>query len=554
MARPKLDLKNITPAMVLKMNDEDAAEVARLVEAAEIKLRATIEPLRAIDPFWFYQPTDGTVTEDGYSLLKEYLNEEDIPQGKLDGQLDYHLSMAEIRGASGGNQSGKSLSGAIDCFIDGLGVLPMALQKIYPKEKLPKDSDYPRFFRYVTVDHTTFLNTVIPTFQKWVPRDFLIDGQWDKSYHEESKEGQRTLQLGKKGKLMCSIDFMTNEMKTSKFQGPPRHKIIYDEEPRYDIYRENLLRFVTSDRLDISFNFTPTNGLTWATDLFENGQDDKGRKVDLFKFCSVCNPMANMNTLRAILDKVTDYNELKMRLLGEFISLSGLVYGRLFNHKHHVIPPFFAKPEDYVVHLGLDPHLVTPTAGVFLALDRENNKYILDSYLEESDTEQVKADIHRIFKDNGWRWGFTVVDKSSNSDILAFGGLNIFKTLGKQPFAMKGMRTSEKYEGSIKSGVDEIKKALKLRQFLNAEKQVIAEKPTLFICDTPTNRILIQSFRTLERDTYANEDKQGPKDRIKEGKHHLHAAARYLFQFPLNWYPAVDQLPQLEYFDEASCW
>lgn len=548
--KPKIDLSKLTPEMVARMTPEEAAALVPLQLERQAKYEQRLaeveKKIQAEDPFWFYQPTDGNVTDEGRELLREYLREDDIPQGRLDGQLDYHLSTASIRGASGGNQSGKSLSGAIDCFIDGTGALPFSMENVYPKEKLP--TEFPRYFRYVTVDHTTLLNTVIPTFQRWAPRDYLIDRQWDKSYHEEGKDGQRVLKLGdwRKDKLFCTVEFMTNEMKVSKFQGPPKHKIVYDEEPRHDIYRENLLRFVTADRMDISFNFTPTNGLTWATDLFEEGKDDAGHDVELFKFCSVCNPMANMDTLRAILDKVTDYNELKMRLLGEFISLSGLVYGRLFNSNIHVIDPFVATKKDYLVILGLDPHLVTPTAAVWLALDREGNKYVLDSWLEEADTDIVKKEICRRFIDNDWRWGWTVADKSANTSIIAFAGKNIYKELGRAPNALKALRTSEKFEGSVKAGVDEIKRALKVNEQTG--------KPSLFICNTPSNRLLIQSFKTLERDTYNDEDRQGAKDRIKEGKHHLHAALRYIFQFPLNWYPAVDAIPQPVYEDEVACW
>lgn len=528
---------------VSKLSAQERAKLLEEVRELVAEQERVINEAKKADPFWWYEPTDGTVTPDGMDLLKEYLREEDVPQGKLDGQLDYHLSTAPIRGASGGNQSGKSLSGAIDCFIDGLGILPESMKDVYPKEKLP--TEFPRYFRYVTVDHTTFLNTVIPTFQYWVPREYLIDGTWDKSYREEGKDGQRVLRLGKNGKLMCAIEFMTNEMKVQKFQGPPRHKVIYDEEPKQDIHKENLLRFTTSSRLDMSFNFTPTNGLTWATDLFDAGADEKGNKVELFKFCSVCNPKANVATLRTILDEITDYNEIKMRLLGEFISLSGLVYGRLFNKNIHVIPPFAANRKDYLVILGLDPHLVTPTAAVFLAIDREGNKYVLDSYMEEADTEKVKADICGMFLNNDWRWGWSVADRSSDTSIIAFGGKNIYKELSRHPNAIKALRTSEKFEGSIKAGVDEIKRSLKLNDM---------GRPSLFICDTPGNRPLIQSFRTMERDTFANEDAKGKKDKIKEGKHHCHAALRYIFQYPLNWYPENDVIPKPAYDDEAACW
>jgi hypothetical protein len=191
----------------------------------------------------------------------------------------------------------------------------------------------------------------------------------------------------------------------------------------------------------------------------------------------------------------------------------------------------------------MDPHLVTPSAMVFLLLDREGNAYLDRSYALDMDTDEIKKHFHEVVADNGYRTGWSVADKSSNSTIIAFGGRNIFKELSSGPGAIPAMRTSEKYEGSIKAGVDDIKKRLKVN-----EK---SGKPRFFIVNRPENKDIIHSFRTLERDTYANEEVQGPKDRIKEGKHHKHASLRYIFQYPLNWYPEIDYIPQPEYLDEA---
>ena len=145
--------------------------------------------------------------------------------------------------------------------------------------------------------------------------------------------------------------------------------------------------------------------------------------------------------------------------------------------------------------------------------------------------------------ESGYRHGWGIADQSSNTSIIAFGGLNIYNELRKPPNAIPALRTSVKFEGSIKAGVDVIK------QYLREDPETGIRK--LFIVDRPENRKLIASFRTLERDTYPNEDAKGPKDKIKEGKHHLHAALRYIFQFPLCWYPAVDEVPESIYQNYA---
>jgi len=242
-----------------------------------------------------------------------------------------------------------------------------------------------------------------------------------------------------------------------------------------------------------------------------------------------------------------------MRLLGEFVSLSGLVYGKLFNTRVHLIEPFKVD-RNMLVCIGIDPHLVTPTAAVFLGIDRNGNKYVLDSYYKAVDTQDFKTDIAEIFKERNWRPGWSVADKSSNSTIIAFGGRNIFQELKRPPNPIHALRESVKYEGSIKAGVDEIKKALKIKDYFDREGKLLYSAPELFICNTPGNRPLIQAFKTLERDTFPNEENQGTKDKIKEGKHHLHAALRYLFQYPLVWYPEMFEIPQYQMYDEAACY
>lgn len=507
------------------------AEKIAEIKAKIVLVTKAMEEAKEADPFWSYEPSSGLIGSREKEFLKKYLKPDDIPN-RIDGQLDVHLSTLPIRGASGGNQSGKSTVGAIEAYIQATGEVPDAIKEVYPKEKLP--TKWPQAIRIIGVDYKTLLNTLIPTYQKWVPRDYLKNGTWKDSFSSEQKK----LFLYDKGKLISTIEFMTNQQDVESFQGPPLDMVIYDEEPRESVYKENLLRFTTADKLNVMFCWTPTKGLSWTYDMF---MDDISDRTKLFKLCSVANKKANLQALDEIMSELTSYEEIKMRLLGEFISLSGLVYGRLFDSHTHIIPPFIdevCNRNDYLCITGLDPHLVTPTAMVFLLVDREGNWYVDRCYSKDADTSEIKEDWHETVKNSGYRTGWAVADKSSNSSIIAFGGRNIFRELSMGENAIPALRTSEKYEGSIKAGVDEIKKKLK--------------DGTFFIVDRPENKDLIKSFKTLERETYANEDIKGPKDRISEGRHHHHAALRYISQFPVNWYPEVVTAPEPEFFDEMT--
>lgn len=433
------------------------------------------------------------------------------------------------------HNTGKTTCAVIEGIIWSTGEIPDSLKGIYPESKLPKK--FPVRGRIVGVNHKTLHANLIPAMKYWVPKEYLKNGRWSDSWSAENQ----VLTLWKDGKEVATIDLMTNQQDVEAFQGPPRDWVIYDEEPRHDIYKENLMRFTTAGRLKILFAMTPTSGMTWIKDEILDRAGNPELSISAFKMPTLINRKANLDVVRENVEQLSSYEEIKMRLLGEFVSLSGLVYGNLFQNAVHVIPPFFEdlKPEekiDYVCLSGWDLHLVTETAGVFLLLDKHGNKYVDKCYFKQCDTDELKKDFHSIKKESGYRMGWSVADKSSNTTVIAFGGRNIFREVSQGKDCIPALRTSVKFEGSIKAGVNEIKKDLKI----NEE----TKKPRLFVVDRPENRMLIQSFKTLERDTYANEDAKGPKDRIKEGKHHLHAALRYIYQFPMNWYPENMKAPE----------
>lgn len=428
------------------------------------------------------------------------------------------------------HNSGKSVFGAIENYIQITKELPYFLRGKYPEGKIIDKS--PVSCRVVGVDYKTMLNTLVPTYQKWVPRSYLRGGKWKNSWSSE----QNKLFVEKAGKLYGTIEFMTNKMDVESFQGPPLDMVTYDEEPRRDIRKENLLRFTTSEKLREIYAMTPTKGLTWIKDdVFDKVEDESGNSVETFRFCSVSNKYANLKVLNEILKGMDTYNEIRMRLLGDFISLSGFVYGKLFSRKIHVIDPF-PITKDYIIYRGIDPHLVKPSVCVEIAVDREENEYVLGVYSKDTDTEEIKKDLAERVKARGYRIGWTMCDKSADSTIHVLGDRNIFRELATGKNAIPALFASTKYTGSINAGVDDIKKKLKPDEKTG--------KPKLYFFNTPENRLIIKAMETLERDMGNNEDLKGVRDKINEGKHDAHACLRYAHQRPMRWMPPVEEIPE----------
>lgn len=506
-------------------------EVNPLAGKTQEEIRAILEgalkkrdELAAIDPFYFFEPTTGHLSSEMVQFLREYLKPEDIPQ-VVDGQLDVLLSKASIIGASGGNQAGKSLVCAIKALIKCTGQLPAKLKpyEAHFKDDIERANNKFIRGRVVGVDYKQMVNTVLPRYQESCPRNFLRKRSWSDSFSVQNQ----TLKLYRGNKCCASIEYMTNQMDVESFQGPPLDFLIYDEEPSELIHKENLMRFTTADKLDITFGWTPTHGISWATDLFSKqiyGGDDK-KSIALFKLCSASNPKANLNVLREILDQIVNYEELKMRVLGEFISLSGLIYPN-FNSKLHVIPPFNVEKGKYLVFLGVDPHITTETAVVWMALDRNNVPIIVEEMFKRATIDDLCDEI--MERSKKYRMAWASFDYAANTNVEIYG-TNIFQDFQKR---LKGIwcRLAPKGVGSIGYGVNEIGEMLKVDK--------ITGKPNFFLTEPCT--MTINDFRTLDRDTYANEETKGTKDRIREAKKHRHACVRYIMQLFPRW---VDVAP-----------
>jgi len=533
----KKDSRLLTPEQKAKVLAE-MNEALKSLDELEARVRSD-------NPFWYYAPVSGEIQGERRSFLKEFLKDEDIPQ-KLHGAIDVHLSKASIRGASGGNQSSKTTTGCIEAIIKATGSLPFAFDPNhknfkyeYPRHRLERNG--PQHVRVIGEDYQNgVLRNLIPTYRKWAPKEHLINGKWEDSY----SSGEQTLRLidPQTKQLLGTIEFMSNKQDLGTFQGPPRHMLVFDEEPDHEVYKENLMRFTTASSLDVLFCMTPTKGLSWTYDLFTRGTDEAGNNVDWFQIASVCNPHANIKVLREILKEMESYEELKMRLLGEFVSLSGLVYGKLFQHSVHVIEPFNTECDcqsrsgrtqhiescpysKYMGFVGIDPHMVKDSCAAMCFVDREDNFYVDTCYKKGVNVEEFKLDLRRLTLDH--RIVKYVADPSSDSSLTIHDNLNIFQLLKRGKNAISSLTKADKFQGSIAAGISNIKERLKIHPRTN--------KPRFFIFNRPENKLLIKTFKTLQRETQLGEEKKGPKDSIAEGIHDHHACVRYILQRRFSW-------------------
>lgn len=179
---------------------------------------------------------------------------------------------------------------------------------------------------------------------------------------------------------------------------------------------------------------------------------------------------------------------------------------------------------------GMDIHTVKSPAIVEVAVDPNGTKYVVGVYNPKTtpDMEQLKQALAGRVVDRGYRLRWSIIDKSLDYDMKAAGGMNLFKKLIRGENKIRPLYKSEKFTGSILTGVDEIKQLLKISP--------VTSKPGLMFFNTPEVNALVNDIETLERDVYLDADRRGEKDAIMEGKKDRHAAMRYIFQRKVTWH------------------
>lgn len=505
------------------LSDDEKLRLLKELQKKKEELRLEVDKVRKSDKFWFYEPSfTGPLDAARQAFAEKWINKEDLP--KIWTGMDQAIqSKKNILGVFGGNGAGKTALNAVLAHIKITGELPEKMKILVPKEKLPKE--WPVFGRVVGLSAALIEEVLVPTFKEWMPKSYWHREGWERTYNKQEK----ILRYFKNGtEYIGHIKFVSCEQDVEKTQGANLSFIHFDEEPSQEFFEEGLNRFRTS-RMDIAFFMTPTNGMSWTYDLLVNSQDPD---TECFKISTLTNKYVDFNNTEKMLRKIDNYEARKMRLLGEFVSLSGLIYNgeSAFQRQLHLIKPFKMAYDEHILYRGLDIHLSKETCCVEVAVLPNNKKVVVGVYWKKGDTEQVKKDLAQRAIDRGYRLAWTRYDKSLDYEMKILGDINVIDLLRRPPAPIPALFPSDKYKGSIEGGVDLIKQDLK--------------NGNILFFDTPEVWMLIKDIQTLEREKGSNEDKKGIRDKIAEGKKDRHAALRYVFQGNPRFIPHEEERPE----------
>lgn len=389
----------------------------------------------------------------------------------------------------GGNRSGKSECGAVEAVCNALG------KRFYLPEDDPNfliDIPIPNKGRICGEDYRNHIgNVIVPKLKKWIPAPELADVK-------RTAQGVEALFILANG---STIELMTYEQDSEKFEGSDNDWIWFDEPPPRDI-------FIAANRGLIDrggkywMTMTPLKE-AWIKNEIWDKQMNKKYDIDGFIFDIMDNVGHGLTKKEvASFSQLLTHEEKEARLRGKFMHLSGLVY-KEFHYQKHVVKPFDI-PDDWPVYIAIDPHPRTPHAVMFMAVDSNGTKYIYDEIFKQCLINDLAAYIRAKLGDRK--------PKSVLIDPAASAPNPVTGVTIQLEFSQYGIYTIPASK-DLSAGIQRVKKAL--------TPPMEGAEPEIYVFDNC--RTTIDEFNNYVWDEWRGKDKaqRSPKNKPKDKDDHM---------------------------------
>ena len=360
-------------------------------------------------------------------------------------QLAFHQCQKRNRWVFGGNRSGKTECGAVECVYMARGIHPYRTNK-------------PNVFGWV-VSVTRAVQRDVA--QKKILK-YLSKGWIENITMQEGAKGSP--EYGVIDQIMVRnvfggisiIGFKSCEEGREKFQGSSLDFVWFDEEPPKDIYHECKMRLIDK-KGDMFGTMTPLKGLTFVYDeIYLNKRKDSEVWYEFMEWAD--NPHLDKDEIEAITSGLSN-EELLARRYGKFTSSSGLVYAE-FDENVHVIEPFNL-PKEWYDCLSIDPGLNNPLSCHWYAVDYDGNVYVIAEHFQAGkDVDYHAQRIKEISERLGWHKDSSgriraYIDSAAGQKTLA--GMKSVSEL----FYEKGINVNANVNKDLFSGIQRVKGYLK---------------------------------------------------------------------------------------------
>lgn len=214
------------------------------------------------------------------------------------------------------------------------------------------------------------------------------------------------------------------------------------------------------------------------------------------------------------------------RIFGKPMTYAGLVF-KEFNQDIHVIDPFDLNDADYVVWHSLDSHLSTNEAGVWVAIGRDGNYYVVDELWGKWGDSELASRIKR--KNSNYRMGKLLLEPAAfNEDKIKS------KELGRPVSLAEDLKNKHNlnYVAASKErhlAVKKTKEALRY-QIVNGE---FIKRPKLYIFSTCPNLIMeIKTWMYKPESKKILEYKEKYQKFVDKDDHLIEALGRIIVEDP----------------------
>ena len=303
-------------------------------------------------------------------------------------QIAFHKCKKRNRWVFGGNRSGKTECGAVECVYMARGIHPYRTNRkdvcgwvVSLSAQVQRDVAQKKILQYLNRDWIEEI--VMLSGRKDAPESGVIDFIRIKNVFGGSSV----------------IGFKSCEQGREKFQGASLDFVWFDEEPPKDVYEECRLR-VFDRRGDIFGTMTPLKGLTFIyEDIYMNRRGDPEIWYEFMEWND--NPYLHPDEIRELELSLSE-DVLDARRYGRFSAASGLVYPE-FDERIHVIEPFTV-PKEWQDTISIDPGLNNPLSAHWYAVDFDDNVYVVAEHFEAGrDVDYHAAALKRVCDKIGWK-------------------------------------------------------------------------------------------------------------------------------------------------------
>ncbi len=360
-------------------------------------------------------------------------------------QLTFHKCKKRNRWVFGGNRSGKTECGAVECL--------WILRGVHPYRKNRKDV----FGWAVSLSQQVQRDVAQAKILSYLPKSWIADITM-LSGRKDSPASGVIDQIKIKNVFggVSTLGFKSCDQGREKFQGSSLDFVWFDEEPPRDIYEECVMR-VMDRRGDVFGTMTPLKGKTFIyNEIYLNIRKNPEIWHEFMDWAD--NPYLCKKEIK-LLETALESSALDARKYGKFSEGAGLVYPE-FDESVHVIEPF-SVPKEWQEIISIDPGLNNPLAAHWYCVDWDGNIYVVaEHYAAGRDLDFHAAAIRETSRKLGWKTDakgriYALIDSAANQRTLACP-----KSVAEL-FGEKGILVNTNVNKDVFTGIARVKEFLK---------------------------------------------------------------------------------------------